>query len=112
MRPGIAPIYADFDDLAESLCPLCTSAYQPGCSTVAVKSFEQTRMVDLIPGDNRGVAEVSTGLASSGYPSRFPFPALPRVAPYCVPGGVRVVSKSSAHLRSAAIPLGLGADQE
>jgi hypothetical protein len=25
-----------FDDLAVSLCPLCTSAYQPGCSTCVV----------------------------------------------------------------------------
>ena len=29
-------VYADFGDLLEKLCPLCTSAYQPGCSTVAV----------------------------------------------------------------------------
>jgi hypothetical protein len=49
-------------------------------------------MADLIPGDNRGVAEVSTGLASPGYPSWFPFSALLRVAPYCVLGGIRVVS--------------------
>jgi hypothetical protein len=52
---GFPPIYAVFDDLALSLCPLCTSAYQPGCSTVAVKSLEQTRMADLIPGDNRAL---------------------------------------------------------
>jgi hypothetical protein len=31
--PEIALIWAVFDDLAESLCPLSTSAYQPGCST-------------------------------------------------------------------------------
>ena len=30
---GFPPIYAVVDDLAVSLCPLCTSAYQPGCST-------------------------------------------------------------------------------
>jgi hypothetical protein len=31
-------------------------------------------------------------LANPAYLSRFPFSALPCVAPYCVPGGVRVVS--------------------
>ena len=92
MRSEIALTYAVFDDLAVSLCPLRTSSYQPGCSTVAVNTFEQTRMADLIPGDNRGIAEVSTGLASPGYPSQFPFSALLRVAPYCVPGGIKVVS--------------------
>src|SRR5215216_6325076 len=32
MRPVFPPIYAVFDDLAISICPLCTNAYQPGCS--------------------------------------------------------------------------------
>src|SRR5215203_5183066 len=32
--------------------------------------------------------------ANPPYLGRFPFSALPRVAPYCVPGGVRVVSIS------------------
>jgi hypothetical protein len=74
------------------LCPLRTSVYQPGCSTVAVKPFEQTRMADLlIPGDNRGVAGVRTGLASPGYLRWFHFPVLPNVAPNCAPGGVKVV---------------------
>src|SRR5215216_7578768 len=26
-------VYGVFDDLGVSVCPLCTSAYQPGCST-------------------------------------------------------------------------------
>jgi hypothetical protein len=30
---GFPPIYAVFDDLAVSVCPLRTSSYQPGCST-------------------------------------------------------------------------------
>jgi hypothetical protein len=43
---GFPPIYAVFDDLALSLCPLCTSAHQPGCSTVAVKSFSKVIRAD------------------------------------------------------------------
>jgi hypothetical protein len=31
------------------------------------------------------------GIADAAYLEGFPFPALLRVAPYCVPGGVRVV---------------------
>jgi hypothetical protein len=45
----------------------------------------------LIPGDNRGVAGVRTGLASPGYLRWFHFPVLPNVAPNCAPGGVKVV---------------------
>ena len=33
------------------------------------------------------------GFANAAYLEGFPFPALLRVAPYCVPGGIRVVSK-------------------
>src|SRR5215212_3428241 len=33
------------------------------------------------------------GLANAAYLEGFPFPALLSVAPYCVPGGIRVVSK-------------------
>jgi hypothetical protein len=40
------------------------------------------------------------GFAIAAYLERFPFPALLRVAPYCVPGGIRVVSMSSAPLAS------------
>jgi hypothetical protein len=32
------------------------------------------------------------GIANAAYLEAFPFPALLRVAPYCVPGGVRLVS--------------------
>jgi hypothetical protein len=40
------------------------------------------------------------GFAIAAYLEGFPFPALLRVAPYCVPGGIRVVSMSSAPLAS------------
>ena len=71
-------------------------------STVAVNPFEQTRMADLlITGDNRGVAGERTGLASPGYLSGLPFSALLRVAPYCVPGGVKVVSISFSRSQPA-----------
>src|SRR5918994_7727679 len=35
-------------------------------------------------------------LANPAYLSRYLFPGLPRVAPYCAPGGVRVVSGGRA----------------
>jgi hypothetical protein len=41
------------------------------------------------------------GVANPAYLSHFLFSGLPCVAPYCVPGGVRVVSMSSAPLASA-----------
>src|SRR5215211_7156537 len=34
------------------------------------------------------------GIANAAYLEGFPFPALLRVAPYCAPGGIRVVSTS------------------
>jgi hypothetical protein len=40
------------------------------------------------------------GLANPAWINRFPFYALPCVATYCVPGGVRVVSISPSHLPS------------
>ena len=43
------------------LCPLRTSVYQPGCSTVAVNPFEQTRMADLI--SSRVIIEALQGYA-------------------------------------------------
>jgi integrase len=46
----------------------------------------------LIPGDNRGVAGARAELANPAYLSRILHSALPCVALYCVPGGVRVVS--------------------
>jgi hypothetical protein len=33
------------------------------------------------------------GIANAAYLEGFPFPALLSVAPYCVPGGIRVVSR-------------------
>ena len=33
-----------FSEFGKEVCPLRTSLYQPGCSTVAVNPFEQTRM--------------------------------------------------------------------
>jgi hypothetical protein len=32
------------------------------------------------------------GIANAAYLEEFPFPALLRVAPYCAPGGIRLVS--------------------
>ena len=32
------------------------------------------------------------GIANAAYLEEFPFPALLRVAPYCVPSGIRLVS--------------------
>ncbi len=43
------------------------------------------------------------GLANPAYLGRFLFLGLPSVAPYCAPGGVRVVSKSSLHLRNIVV---------
>jgi hypothetical protein len=40
------------------------------------------------------------GVANPAYISRFLFSALPHVAPYCAPGGVRVVSG----IRALALP--------
>jgi hypothetical protein len=44
------------------LCPLRTSVYQRGCSTVAVKPFEKTSTADLVTSDDRGVAGVCKAL--------------------------------------------------
>jgi hypothetical protein len=72
----------------------------PVALRVGVNPLEQTRMVFLIPGDNPGVAGVRTGLASPRYLSGFLFSALHGVAPYCVPGGVKVESISPCCPRS------------
>src|ERR671919_6996 len=59
----------------------------------ALWSNERTRTTDLlITSDHSGVAGVCRGLQMPHYLEAFPFPALLRVAPYCVPGGIRVVS--------------------
>src|SRR5687768_13280075 len=42
-------------------------------------------------------------LANAAYLEGFPFPALLRVAPYCVPGGVRVVSTSPSYPHNTAV---------
>jgi hypothetical protein len=42
-------------------------------------------------------------LANAPYLSRFLFSGLPCVAPYCAPGGVRVVSKLPSYLRNAVV---------
>ena len=36
--PAIGLIYGVFGDFGECVCPLRTTLYQPGCSTVAVRS--------------------------------------------------------------------------
>jgi hypothetical protein len=70
----------------------------PVAVRVAVKSIEHTRMADLlITRDNRGIAGVCTGLASPGYLRGFTFSALLSDAPYCIHGGVRVVSISLSY---------------
>src|SRR5918998_6763166 len=43
------------------------------------------------------------GLANPAYLSWFPFSALPCVAPYCVPGGIRVVSKGCRWVGSSGV---------
>ena len=42
------PIYAVFDDLASSLCPVCIGVNQSGCSMVAVHPFEYRRIAELL----------------------------------------------------------------
>jgi hypothetical protein len=42
-------------------------------------------------------------VAKPAYLSRLSFSALPRVALYCVPGGVRVVSMSLSYSRSTGV---------
>ena len=73
---------------------MCTRAYQPGCSTVAVNPFEQTPMADLI--SSRVIIKALQEFARLANPARlshFLFSSLPHVASYCVPSGVRVVSR-------------------
>jgi hypothetical protein len=102
-RSGASGIFACSGGFRRARANLVSVAYQPGCSTVAVKSFDQTRIADLlITGDNRGVARVCTGLASPGYLSRFLISAVPCVTPYCVRSGVRLVSKSLLYARLLA----------
>ena len=43
------------------------------------------------------------GVANAAYLEGFPFPALLRVAPYCVPDGIRVVSKGFRALGSSGV---------
>jgi hypothetical protein len=46
----------------------------------------------------RVIGQALQGTANAAYIEGFPFPALPHVAPYCAPGGIRVVSISPSHL--------------
>ena len=64
------------------------------CKSEQKRADERTRTADLplITSDNQGIAAVCTGLQISAYLSRFFFSGLHSVAPYCVPGGIRVVS--------------------
>jgi hypothetical protein len=43
------------------------------------------------------------GIADTAYLEGFLFSVLPSVAPYCVPGGVRVVSTSSLYPRGKVV---------
>jgi hypothetical protein len=66
--------------------PACTS---PVAVRVAVNPSERTPIADLlITSDNRGDAGVCTGCKSPASNGSL-FSGLSRVAPYCVPGGVR-----------------------
>src|SRR5215210_7111207 len=78
MRPEIAYICIDLDNLAESLCPLRTSTYQPGCSTVAVNPFEQTPMTNRITSNQSDVPDIRTG-CKSAYPGVLLCPVLRRI---------------------------------
>jgi hypothetical protein len=48
------------------LCPLRTSRYQPGCSTVAVHAWSSIRARDEVPGIGQGMIEVGVGLVPQG----------------------------------------------
>jgi hypothetical protein len=56
------------------------------------RADERTRTADLI--SLRVIGQALQGFANAAYLEAFPFPALLRVAPYCVRGGIRVVSTS------------------
>src|SRR5215208_1635484 len=45
------------------------------------------------------------GVANPAYLRGIPFPRLQRVAPYCVPGGVRMVSISPSYLDKGSLVL-------
>jgi hypothetical protein len=101
MRPVFPPIYAVFDDLLESLCPLCTTSYQPVAVRVAVHT-QRTRSVSGL----RVTYEFAVGLLrlsraelySQGDPRD---PAHP--APV-VPHLFRPVRPRERRLRSTSIP--------
>jgi hypothetical protein len=46
-------------------------------------------------------------IANAAYLEGFPFPALLRVAPYCVRGGIRVVSNRISYWSAARVLVGL-----
>src|SRR5215211_6626633 len=54
------------------------------------RADEQTRTADLI--SLRVIIHALQELANPAYLSRFLFSGLPRIAPYCATGGIRVVS--------------------
>src|SRR5215203_2668637 len=54
------------------------------------RADERTRTADLI--SLRVIGQALQGFANAAYLEGFPFPALLRVAPYCVRGGIRVAS--------------------
>jgi hypothetical protein len=47
-------------------------------------------LTSLITSDQSGVAGDMQGVAYPAYLSRFLFPGLLRVAPYCAPGGINI----------------------
>src|ERR687898_386094 len=56
----------------------------------ALWSNERTRTTGLL--QLRVIHHPLQGIANAAYLEGFPFPVLLRVAPYCVPGGIRVVA--------------------
>src|ERR687885_1789879 len=61
---------------------------------VKKRADERTRTADLI--SLRVIGRALQGVANPAYLKGFLCTGLPRVAPYCAPGGVRVVSKATA----------------
>jgi hypothetical protein len=56
VRTEIVLFWAVFDDLAASLCPLCSSAYQPGCSAFGGRA----------PGGEQRLQRAAVALPRSG----------------------------------------------
>jgi hypothetical protein len=67
-----------------------------------VERGEPTSGLEPLTCSLRVCGHVLQGIAIAAYLKGFPFSGLLSVAPYCVPGGIRVVSISSSLLRESA----------